>query len=137
MSVRMAGPVRAFGLGVEELEARRFLSVADAVAWDLKGPIGGEILQRGEVDYFKFTASAGEKIVFDLVGMKQFSILDSDSETELDHLLILDGDIVDPTPGRLVWEAPHAGTFYVSVGGYTAFLIDVPTGPYSLVAYGV
>src|SRR6266566_570417 len=131
MSVRMAGPAREFGLGVEELEARRFLSVADAVAGDLKGPIGGEISQRGEVDYFKFTASAGEKIVFDSVGPKQFSILDSDGKAELDHLTILDGDLVDPTPGRLVWEAPHAGEFYVSVTGYTAFLIDVPTGQYS------
>src|SRR6266850_119026 len=131
MSVRMAGPVRVFGFEVEELEARRFLSVADAVGWDLNEAVSGEILQRGEVDYFRFEAAAGEKIVFDSVGMKKISILDSDGETELDHLMILDGDLAEPTPGRLVWEAPHAGTFYVSVTGYTAFLIDVPTGAYS------
>src|SRR6267142_3160440 len=122
MSVRMAGPVRAFGIGVEELEARRLLAgVADAVAWDLARPISGELVNVGEVDYFKFAARAGEKIVFDSAGMKEFTLLDSDGEGELGHLLILDGDQAEPSPGRLVWEAPHGGTFYISVSRYTAF----------------
>ena len=106
----------------------------DAVAWDLKTPVSGEISQTGEVDYFRFTASAGEKIVFDSMGMKQFTIHDSDGSTVLDHLFTFDYAVKD-TPGRLVWEAPHGGTFYVSVAPYTAFLIDSPTGPYSLSAY--
>src|SRR5438132_14276829 len=105
MSVRVAGPVRVL---VENLEERRLLSgVGDAVAWDLKTPISGEISKTGEVDYLRFSASAGEKIVFDSMGMKQFSILDSDGSTELDHLLILDG-LVPAPPGRPVWEEPHA-----------------------------
>src|SRR5205823_13189796 len=88
MSVRVAGPARAL---VENLEERRLLSGAgDAVAWDLKTPASGEISQTGEVDYFRFTASAGEKIVFDSSGMKQFTILDSDGAAELDHLFIYD-----------------------------------------------
>src|SRR5438093_1944175 len=71
MSVRVAGPARVL---VENLEERRLLSgVGDAVAWDLKTPVNGEISQTGEVDYFKFEASAGEKIVFGSMGMKQFS----------------------------------------------------------------
>jgi hypothetical protein len=107
------------------------------VAWDLKTPINAELSVEGEVDYFKFDAQAGEKLVFDSTGAKQFSILDSDGKSELDHLLILDGDLAEPTPGRLLWEAPHSGTFYVSVARYSAFLIDVPTGPYSLAAYPV
>jgi len=125
----MAGPVI-----VEELEGRRLLAgVAGAVPWDLQTPIQGELSQKGEVDYYKFEASAGEKIVFDSVGMKQFSILDSDGSTEVDHLFIFDG-MLNPTPGRLAWTAPHAGTFYVSVAPYTAFLIYSPTGAYSLSA---
>src|SRR6266550_5866430 len=132
MSVRVAGPARVL---VENLEERRLLSgVGDAVAWDLKTPVSGEISQKGEVDYFKFDAQAGEKVVFDSSGMKQFSILDSDGSTELDHLFIYDYQ-TQQTPGRLVWEAPHGGTFYVSVARYTAFLIDSQTGPYSLSAY--
>jgi hypothetical protein len=132
MSVRMAGPVM-----VEELEGRRLLSgVGDTVEWDLQTPIAGELSEKGEVDYLRFEARAGEKIVFDSTGMKKFSILDSDGKTQLDHLLILDGVVPQP-PGRLVWEAPHNGTFYLSVEGYLAFLIDVPTGPYSLAAYKV
>jgi len=135
MSVRVAGPARVL---VENLEERRLLSgVGDAVAWDLKTPINGELSVEGEVDYYRFDAQAGEKFVFDSVGPKQFAILDSDGKSELDHLTNLDGDLAEPTPGRLVWEAPHAGTFYVSVSRYTAFLIDVPTGPYSLAAYPV
>src|SRR5881394_1687418 len=132
MSVRMAGPVR---FEVENLEERRLLSgVGDAVAWELKAPISGELATKGEVDYFKFTASAGEKIVFDSSGMKQFSILDSDGKAELDHLFVYDYQTQN-TPGRLAWTAPHEGTFYVSVSPYTAFLIDSETGPYSLAAY--
>src|SRR5438477_8281042 len=132
MSVRMAGLVC-----VEALEERRLLAgVADAVAWDLKTPISGEIAQKGEVDYFKFEASAGEKIVFDSMGMKQFTILDSDGSTALDHLFTFDYAVKD-TPGRLVWQAPHGGTFYVSVGRYTAFLIDAQTGAYSLAAHAM
>ena len=128
MSFRMAGPVC-----VEVLEERRFLSVADAVAWDLKTPISGELSVEGEVDYYKFTAQAGQQIVFDSSGMKQFALLDSDGSTELNHLFIFDG-MVNPTPGRLVWTAPHSGTFFVSVAPYSAFLIDSPTGQYSLSA---
>ena len=132
MSVRVAGPVR---FEVENLEERRLLSgVGDAVAWDLKTPVSGEISQAGEVDYLRFSASAGEKIVFDSTGMKQLTILDSDGTSELDHLFIYDYETRE-TPGRLVFEAPHAGTFYVSVARYTAFLIDSQTGPYSLSAY--
>src|SRR5436190_5607373 len=131
MSVRMAGLVC-----VEALEERRLLSgVAEAVAWDLNSPISGEISQKGEVDYFRFSASAGQEIVFNSVGEKRIAIVDSDGKSELDHLLILDGDLAEPTPGRLVWDAPHSGTFYVAVSGYTAFLIDVPTGPYTLAAF--
>jgi hypothetical protein len=132
MSVRVAGLVC-----VEELEGRRLLSgVGDAVRWDLQTPINAEISRDGEVDYYQFSATAGQKIVFDSVGMKRVAILDSDASTELDHVFIFDG-AVNPTPGRLVWEAPHSGTFYVSVAGYRAFLIDVPTGAYSLAAYKV
>ena len=128
MSVRMAAPVM-----VEELEGRRLLSVADAVAWDLKTAVSAELSVEGEVDYYKFNAQAGEQIVFNSSGMKQFSILDSDGSSELDHLFIFDG-MLSPTPGRLAWTAPHAGTFYVSVAPYSAFLIYSPTGPYSLSA---
>src|SRR5688572_27397076 len=135
MSVRMAGPVGF--IGVDVLEARRLLAgVAEAVDWDLKAPIAGELSNRGEVDYIRFEAQAGEKFVFNSTGMKRVAIVDSDGTTELDQMLILDGVVPHP-PGRLVWEAPHAGTFYVSVSGYTAFLIDSPTGPYSLAAYEV
>jgi hypothetical protein len=130
----MAGPAR---FELENLEERRLLSgMGDAVGWDLKSPINGELSAVGEVDYYRFNAQAGEKIVFDSVGMKQVAILDSDGSTELDQLFIFDGAL-NPTPGRLVWDAPHAGTFYVSVSGYRAFLVDVPTGPYSLAAYPV
>src|SRR5882762_4606183 len=126
MSVRMAGPAR---FEVENLEERRLLSGAgDAVAWDLKTPVSGEISQKGEVDYFRFTASAGEKIVFDSSGMKQFAILDSDGTRELDHLFIYDY-VVKDTPGRVAWTAPHAGTFYVSVAWYTTIMIDSQTVP--------
>src|SRR4051812_6385409 len=98
MSVRMAGPVM-----VEELEGRRLLAaVGGAVGWDLQTPIQGELSQKGEVDYYKFQASAGERIVFDSSGMKQFSILDSDGSRELDHVVIFDG-MLNPTPGRLAW----------------------------------
>jgi hypothetical protein len=108
------------------------------VAWDLKTPIQAELSQKGEVDYYQFEARAGEQIVFDSTGTKQFTILDSDGKSELDHVFIFDGAISrEPTPGRLVWEAPHSGSFYVSVQGYLAFLIDVPTGPYTLAAYEV
>ena len=131
MSVRMAGPAV---MPLENLEARRLLSAAGAaVAWDLKTPISSNISQKGEVDYYKFQASAGEQMVFDSTGLKQFAILDSDGSTEVDHFFIYDG-MLNPTPGRLVWTAPHGGTFYVSVAGYTAFLIDSPTGAYSLAA---
>jgi hypothetical protein len=135
MSVRMAGPVGF--IGVEVLEERRLLAgVAEAVEWDLNSPIQGELSARGEVDYIRFEAQAGEQFVFNSTGMKRVAILDSDGTTELNQVLILDGVVPQP-PGRLVWEAPHAGTFYVSVSGYTAFLIDSPTGPYSLAAYEV
>src|SRR3954465_13301121 len=127
MSVRMAGPV-----SVERLEERRLLAgvagggpggvaevvpwgVAEAVAWDLQAPISGEIV--GDPDYYKFTATSGEKIVFDSSGMKSIAIVDSDGRMQLDHLFIFDGS-VNPTPGRLVWEAPHSGTFYITVGHY-------------------
>src|SRR3954465_14604494 len=138
MSVRMAGPV-----SVERLEERRLLAgvteavpggVAEAVAWDLQTPISGEIV--GDPDYYKFTATSGEKIVFDSSGMKSIAIVDSDGRMQLDHLFIFDGS-VNPTPGRLVWEAPHLGTFYITVGHYRGFLIDSPKGPYSLAAYPV
>jgi len=119
MSVRMAGPVG--WRGMEVLEERKFLSVvSDAVGWDLKTPINAELSVEGEVDYYRFEARAGEKFVFDSTGMKRVAILDSDGTTQLDQVLILDGVVPQP-PGRLVWEAPHAGTFYVSVSGYTAF----------------
>jgi hypothetical protein len=104
-------------------------AVGAAIPWDLQTAISAEISQVGEVDYYKFQASAGEKIVFDSEGMKRITILDSDGSTELNHLFVFDGAF-NPTPGRLVWEAPHAGTFYVSVAGYQAFLVDVPTGAY-------
>ena len=100
MSVRMAGPVE---MGLERLEGRRLLSGAgDAVAWDMSEAIDAELSVEGEVDYYKFQASAGEQIVFDSSGMKQFTILDSDGTTELDHLFIFDG-MFNPTPGRVVW----------------------------------
>src|SRR5262245_26797907 len=119
MSVRMAGPVC-----VEVLEERRLLAgVGDAVGWDLKTPVNAELSVKGEVDYYRFQASAGEHLVFNSSGLKQFAIVDSDGSSELDHLIIYDG-MLNPTPGRLAWTAPHGGTFYLSVAGYTAFLID-------------
>jgi hypothetical protein len=129
----MAGPVC-----VEVLEERRLLSgAADAVAWDLTTPINAELAVEGEVDYYRFSAAAGEQIVFDSTGLKQMDILDSDAATKLSQVLILDGAGQNPAPGRVVWTAPHGGNFYVSVSGYFAFLIDAPTGPYSLSAYEV
>ncbi|HEV8292953.1 MAG TPA: hypothetical protein VGP94_13555, partial [Tepidisphaeraceae bacterium] len=60
MSVRMAGPVM-----VEELEGRRLLAgVGEAVAWDMKTPINAELSVEGEVDYYRFTTSAGQQVVF-------------------------------------------------------------------------
>jgi hypothetical protein len=130
----MAGPAE---MGLKRLEGRRLLSgVGDAVAWDMSKPIDAELSAVGEVDYYQFDAQAGQRLVFDSSGMKQFTILDSDGTTKLDHLFIFDG-MFNPTPGRLAWTAPHDGNFYISVSGYTAFLIDAPTGPYSLATYAV
>src|SRR5688572_10124482 len=86
---------------IELLESRQLLSAAtEAVAWDLNSTAEGELAVEGELDYLRFNANAGQRLVFTSTGHKNFTILDSNGTTRLDNFLIYDG-ILHPTPGRL------------------------------------
>ena len=87
----------------------------------------GAIDYEDDVDFFGFTAEAGELYQIDVAlgTLDEFWLDIYDSDTQ--HL---DGDHGDSLASRIVWEAPNSGDYYVEVEGWFG-----STGSYTLTIF--
>lgn len=101
---------------------------AESTSVDVPSSAWGDIEEGGDVDWFRFTASAG--------GLYALSTtLGSLSDTTLtlysaDGTTVLDSndDAADTLASRIDWTAPSTGVYYLKVAGYTS----THTGTYTL-----
>ena len=93
---------------------------ADATLINSGNPINGTISPKGDFDYFKFTASTGDRIVADIDVQSIGSPLDP-------YMFLLDSDgvsilaqnddeiYVERIDSLIVFYAPHSGTYYLKL----------------------
>ena len=95
-------------------------SDATAVSFDIA--IDGELAQRGDRDWFSFTATAGNAydITTELTTLEDslLRLIDSDGLTQLAY----NDDAPDGLYSRIIWNADDSGTRYVELSGFDDLL---------------
>ena len=101
-------------------------TIDDATAVQVGQSADGNLEYNGDVDFFSFTAQAGQVYMIDVaLGTLDDSVvalLNANGWTEDEN-----DDYGDSTASRIIWEAPSSGDYFIGVGAWHS-----DTGTYTL-----